>query len=249
MTPDQHAKRSRILQIVCHCGANYVAPENTLIAAQICFEHNYDFVELDARTSADGRLVVLHDETVDRTTDGSGVVSALTWSELCELDAGSWFHSKYSDQRIPLLSEMLALASKHGGLYIELKDVDPQSMLNEVAEENMMQRCFFGSENPQAMREVRALAPRAILMARRCDFSTLRAAVEDCQSQIIEFDQTVDDLSELPNCRAFGVKSMIYDQTHQVAAMEAAAALGPDLINVDRPDIAASVRARLTTNS
>jgi hypothetical protein len=87
------------------------------------------------------------------------------------------------------------------------------------------------------------------LMARRRDYSSLNAAIEDTQSQIVEFDQTVDDLSELPLCRQIGVKSMIYDQTNQIADMEATVALGPDLINVDRPDIAASVRARLTINS
>ena len=231
------------MRIVCHRGANHIAPENTLVAAQLCFERRYNFVELDLRTSADGRLVVLHDKSVDRTTDGTGAVAELPWAQLNELDAGSWFDKKFGDQRIPLFSEMLILAREGGGgLYVELKKVDPQSMLNEVAAADMMQSCFFGSENPQMMRQVRALAPKAILMARRCDFPTLAEAVEDCQSQIIEFDQTQDDLAELPSCREFGVQTMIYDQTHDLAAMQALAALGPDLVNVDRPDIAAIVR-------
>lgn len=238
------------MRIVCHRGANQIAPENTLCAAQLCFERHYDFVELDLRTTADGHLVVLHDKTVDRTTNGSGALAELTWGELRKLDAGSWFDPKFRDQRIPLFSEMLNLAQKGGGgLYVEPKSVDPQSMLNEVAAADMMQSCFFGSENPQMMREVRALAPKATLMARRCDFSTLDEAVEDCQSQIIEFDQTKDDLGELPKCREFGVQSMIYDQTHDVAAMEALAALAPDLVNVDRPDIAAIVRERSAVGS
>lgn len=238
------------MRIVCHRGANQIAPENTLCGAQLCFERRYDFVELDLRTTADGHLVVLHDRTVDRTTNGSGALAEMTWGELRELDAGSWFDPKFGDQRIPLFSEMLKLAQEGGGgLYVELKSVDPQSMLNEVAAADMMQNCFFGSEYPQMMREVRALAPNAILMARRCDFSTLRETVEDCQSQIIEFDQTKDDLSELSDCHQFGVQTMIYDQTHEVSAMEALAALAPDLVNVDRPDIAASVRERSAVGS
>ncbi len=238
------------MRIVCHRGANQIAPENTLCAARLCFERRYDFVELDLRTSSDGRLVVLHDKTIDRTTNGSGSIADLTWGELCELDAGSWFDPKFRHQRIPLFSEMLSLAwTGGGGLYVEPKNADPQSMLNEVADADMMQSCFFGSENPQMMRKVRALAPNAILMARRCDFSTLEAAVEDCQSQIIEFDQTKDDLAELPRCRELGVQTMIYDQTHEVGAMEALAALKPDLVNVDRPDIAAIVRERSAAGS
>ena len=151
------------MRIVCHRGANYMAPENTLEAARLCFEPGYDFVELDLRTSSDGKLVVLHDKTVDRTTNGSGAVAELAWGDLHKLDAGSWFDAKYSDQRIPLLSEMLSLARKEGGgLYIELKAVDPKAMLDEVVAANMMEQCFVGSENPQAMRKVRALAPEAI---------------------------------------------------------------------------------------
>ena len=226
------------MRIVCHRGANQIAPENTLCAAQLCFERRYDFVELDLRTTADGHLVVLHDKTVDRTTNGSGALAELTWGELCELDAGSWFDPKFGDQRIPLFSEMLNLAREGGGgLYVELKNVDPQAMLNEVAAADMMQNCFFGSENPQMMRKVRALAPKATLMARRCDFSTLEETIEDCQSQIIEFDQTKDDLAELPRCRELGVRTMIYDQTHDLAAMEALGARRGNITAVVGPTI------------
>lgn len=233
------------IEIVCHRGANHVAPENTLAAAEICYRNGYDYVELDLQTSADGRLVVLHDATLDRTTNGSGAVAEATWAELAGLDAGSWFDPRFADQRIPLLDDMLQLAASLGGkLYIELKAADPGAMLKAISSAGMMSNCFFGSEYPQTMREVRALAPDATLMARRCDFATFRETVEDCNSQIIEFDQTIDDLSELALCREFGVRSMIYDQTHNIADMERLADIGPDLVNVDRPDLFKPIRDR-----
>jgi len=233
------------LKIVCHRGFNHIAPENTLIAARLCFDRGYDFVELDLRTTADGRLAILHDETVDRTTNGSGRLVEMTWKELAGLDAGSWYDVKFADQRIPLFTEMLDLAWRNGGgLYIELKGVAPAEMLREAAESGMMERCFFGSEDPESMREVRRLAPDAILMARRRDFPSFRRTVEDCRSQIIEFDQTADDLSELPLCREFGVEAMIYDRTADRAKAQRLIDLGPDLVNVDRPDLFASLLGR-----
>ena len=78
------------------------------------------------------------------------------------------------------------------------------------------------------MRRIRGLAPGAILMARRCDFGSLQAAYEDCRSQIIEFDVTTDDLSEMEACRELGVHSMIYSQTDQITDLEALAAMSPD---------------------
>jgi glycerophosphoryl diester phosphodiesterase len=233
------------LQIVCHRGFNHIAPENTLIAAQLCFDRGYDFVELDLRTTADGQLVVFHDETLNRTTSGSGRLADKTWNELSGLDAGSWFHPKYADQRIPLFRQMLGLLQQgSGGLYIELKGANPAKMLREITEAGVMDRCFFGSEQPEVMREVRRLAPQAVLMARRRDFASFRETVEDCRSQIIEFDQTVDDLSELPLCRDFGVQSMIYDRTDSKTKAQALIDRGPDLVNVDRPDIFAALLGR-----
>jgi glycerophosphoryl diester phosphodiesterase len=231
------------LKIVCHRGFNYLAPENTLAAAKLCFERGYDFVELDLQTTSDGKLVNFHDATLSRTTSGMGRLANTAWDDLSELDAGSWFDPKYADERVPLFSELLAMASELGGaLYAELKAVDPAAMLAEVRAAGMMERCFFGSEIPAYMREVRTLAPEAVLMARRCDFRSFDEAVKDAKSQIIEFDQTADDLAEVALCVDAGVEAMIYDRTHDRAEMERLFDLGPDIVNVDRPDIAAEVR-------
>ena len=82
------------------------APENTLAAFKLAVQQHADAIELDAKLSADGQVVVMHDETVDRTTDGTGWINALTLAELKRLDAGSKFNPAYQSEKIPTLAEV-----------------------------------------------------------------------------------------------------------------------------------------------
>ena len=96
------------------------------------------------------------------------------------------------------------------------------------------------------MRDLRRLSPDAILMARRCDFGSLEEAIADSRSQIVEFDAAVDDLGQVEDYRRLGVRSMVYDQARDMPAMDRLAEIGPDLVNLDRPDLfKRAVRARM----
>ncbi len=94
------------LIIFAHRGCSAQAPENTLAAFELACRQGADAVELDAKLSADGQVVVIHDPTVDRTTDGHGRVSELSLSALRDLDAGRSFSGKYGGQKIPTLEEV-----------------------------------------------------------------------------------------------------------------------------------------------
>lgn len=119
--------------VVAHRGAGGEAPENTLAAVRAGRESGAGFLEIDARRSADGAFVIIHDATVDRTTNGTGEVASLTTSQLRALDAGSWFAPRFQGERIPLLDEVLAAVEGWGGgLAVEVKD--PQ-MDMETAEQ------------------------------------------------------------------------------------------------------------------
>jgi glycerophosphoryl diester phosphodiesterase len=100
--------------VVAHRGLLLDAPENTLANFHACLNLNLGF-EVDVQRSRDGYLVCVHDDTVGRTTDGTGKVSELTLAQLKQLDAGSWFNSSYRDQRIPTIDEVFELVSKHRG--------------------------------------------------------------------------------------------------------------------------------------
>jgi glycerophosphoryl diester phosphodiesterase len=91
-------------RFVAHRGGGKLAPENTLAAMRTGFAHGYRMVEFDVKLSADGVLFLLHDDTLDRTTNGHGPADALNWSELALLDAGSWHSSEYAGEKLPTFS-------------------------------------------------------------------------------------------------------------------------------------------------
>lgn len=105
-----------------HRGARARAPENTLAAFEAAVRLGADVIELDVRLSADGVPVVIHDDTVDRTTDGEGRVGRLTVRDLKRLDAGGWFAPDFRGERIPTLEETLGWARGRCGLNLELKE-------------------------------------------------------------------------------------------------------------------------------
>jgi len=87
-----------------HRGAGKLAPENTLAAMRVGHTHGYRMVEFDVKLSGDGVTFLLHDNTLDRTTDGHGRADAFTWSELAKLDAGSWHSAAFAGEPLPTLS-------------------------------------------------------------------------------------------------------------------------------------------------
>lgn len=110
----------RVLTIA-HRGASGSFPENTLCAFRAAIEAGAHACELDVRLTSDDAVVVIHDETVDRTTDGRGPVAAMTLEEVKRLDAGRGFGPRFSGERIPTLDETLALTAGRCGLHVELK--------------------------------------------------------------------------------------------------------------------------------
>lgn len=107
---------------IAHRGHSSAAPEQTMAAFSRAVGLRVDMLELDVRVSADGTLVLMHDRTVDRTTNGHGDVSAHTDEKLLSLDAGSWYSPEFADERVPLLSDAFELAEASNiGLCIEVK--------------------------------------------------------------------------------------------------------------------------------
>jgi len=106
--------------LFAHRGASAYAPENTLAAFTLAIHQNADAIELDAKLSADGEVVVIHDQTVDRTTDGVGKVNELVLAALKELDAGEKYDESFRGERIPTLDEVLESIGQKIFINIEL---------------------------------------------------------------------------------------------------------------------------------
>ena len=122
---------------IAHRGFSGRYPENTLASFRAAVELGCGWMELDVRRTADGAIVVIHDKTVDRTTNGTGDVSAMTWDELRSLDAGSWKGAEFAGERIPSLEEVLTLVNGRAQVVIELKL--PTEHVPEVIE--VVRRC------------------------------------------------------------------------------------------------------------
>jgi len=107
--------------IISHRGANREAPENTLPAFEKALEYNVDGFENDVHLTKDGVLVVVHDDTVDRTSNGTGTVCEMTFDELRALDFGGWYAPEFAGTKIPTLAEFFALCGPLKVINVEIK--------------------------------------------------------------------------------------------------------------------------------
>jgi glycerophosphoryl diester phosphodiesterase len=155
--------------VTAHRGFSGDAPENTLAAFRKAMEVGSDMIELDVRFSKDGQVVVIHDDTLDRTTNGRGEVSDYTLRELKQLDAGSWFAPQFSGEPIPTLKEVLEFAKGKTLLNIEIKDDSPGQLkitdladraLQEVKKAGMAGRVIFSSFYPSSLQRIKERDPR-----------------------------------------------------------------------------------------
>jgi glycerophosphoryl diester phosphodiesterase len=151
------------VMVIAHRGFSGVAPENTLAAFKKAIEVGSDMVELDARLSKNGEVVVIHDETLERTTTGRGRVAEKTTDELKILDAGSKFHPSFSGEKIPILREMLELTRGKVLVNIELKSGEygkwtildlADRALEEVEKVGMLNQVIFSSFDPSVLERV-----------------------------------------------------------------------------------------------
>lgn len=148
-----------------HRGARADAPENTLPAFELAAHQGAHGIELDVHLSQDGHIVVMHDFTVDTTTDGSGPVMGLTLDALRALDAGRWFGPDFAGTRIPTLDEVFEAVGQRLFINIEIKSLTPETNGIETAvaacvtRHAMQQRVIISSFNPVALLRVRAALP------------------------------------------------------------------------------------------
>ncbi len=153
---------------VAHRGASAHAPENTMAAFHKGVEMKSDYIEIDVQMTADEELVIIHDTTVNRTTNGTGAVGDLTLEEIRALDAGSWFSEEFAGEKIPTFEEVLDAFRGKVGILIELKSPELYpSMVEKVAdalkERNMAhtnnEKIIIQSFNHESMELSKELLP------------------------------------------------------------------------------------------
>ncbi len=180
---------------VAHRGASATAPENTVAAFSRALRAGARTLEMDVRFTKDGKPVIMHDATVDRTTNGTGPVSALTLAQVRRLDAGRWFAKRFRGTRVPTLRQVLRLGKRYDARYlIELKVTPPTPQL----------RYFLGRINGAGVRDrvtVTSFHP-ATLAAMHAARPSQPTALIDARSASSVEDVLAQGRSYLPNFAA-----------------------------------------------
>jgi glycerophosphoryl diester phosphodiesterase len=248
---------------IAHRGASGRFPENTLRAFAAAFESGADMCELDVRLARDGTPVVLHDATVDRTTDGYGAVDAMSLQELKRLDAGVKFGIEFAGERVPALAEVLKLAAlakgrrgrgeqtslpgvhRHGrgAFNLELKAAGTEDAVCDlIRSHEAVNSTLVSSFDWPALSRVRRRAPeiRIGLLASARPAQLLTAAMEMGANAIIpRFDMVDQDLCRAAHMHAIDVYAWTVDA---IDIMRELAAKGVDGIMTNYPERLAQMR-------
>jgi glycerophosphoryl diester phosphodiesterase len=149
--------------VVAHRGASGYAPENTMAAIKKAITMGVDMIEIDVQLSKDNEVVLMHDLTVDRTTNGKGKVRDLYLEEIKKLDAGKWFSSEFSGEKVPTLEEVIQAINGQCKLLIEVKRVKSKKLEIEnkivqlINKYNAYNWCIVQSFETQVIKNIQAL--------------------------------------------------------------------------------------------
>lgn len=149
--------------VIAHRGASGLAPENTLAAFEKAIAIGVDRIEMDLRQTIDGEVIVMHDKTVMRTTNGWGSVRKFSLKKLRKYSAGSWFHPDFSDEKVPTFREVLELVNGKATLLLEVKDGSPyhhgieNNIIKMVNEYRANDWCIVQSFNDRILNNFRKL--------------------------------------------------------------------------------------------
>lgn len=155
---------ANVKEVIGHMGSCADRPGNTLAGIRRAIEARANAAEVDVRTTSDGALVCMHDEDVDRTTDGKGKVANLTLAQVKRLDAGAKFAAKFAGERVPTLREVLTLSKGKIGVMIDLKETGDdyvKKIAAEIREHGEPKRAVIGVRSIEHAERFRMLLPEA----------------------------------------------------------------------------------------
>ncbi|HEX9824116.1 MAG TPA: glycerophosphodiester phosphodiesterase family protein, partial [Actinomycetota bacterium] len=237
--------------ISAHRGGNRLAPENTLWAYRHAFAYGADVVEADVRETSDGRWVVMHDDTVDRTTDGTGAVSSMTFAQIRQLNAAdwdAWAGSEYDPSLVPSVEEVMALAaSVGGGIEFDIKDVSDHLALADLAARyGILEESIFNSPDVRIVArytEARLIYNRDTFEPPGSLYALGRTAYAVYGSRLDEYSP--ESIAEVHDACGLVVPHA-YDRTKgdEAADLQFGRSIGIDGAQVNDPEMAAAALGR-----
>ena len=234
---DEFGKEVKEVLIVCHRGANRLAPENTYASAKKAIEFSAAYVEVDVRRSKDGVYYNLHDRSLDRTTNGTGLISETESKVIDTRDAGAWFGHEFAGERVPRLYDYLKWIKGKAKVYFDMKDVRLEEFIPVIYEIGMEKDCFFWFSSRQLAKEFRRLYPDLALKINASTVEAIDSLKEIYNPQIIEC--ALEDLSEefINSCHAKELKIMPLITGNDWEGYRIALKKDINMVNLDNPDV------------
>lgn len=154
------------LGVVAHRGWSGAAPENTVAAFEKAVEGGF-WIELDVTLASSGEVVVIHDDTVDRTTDGTGEVAQMSWDQLKDLDAGGWFDPRFAGEPLPTLDRVFQAVPGDTVVLVEMKTGDdkgslPRAVAEAIRKAGRAQSTIVISFDPFMLEQLRLASPELL---------------------------------------------------------------------------------------
>ncbi len=231
------------IEIVCHRGANELAPENTYASAEICIGWGVDYLELDVNTSRDGVMYVFHGPDMARTTNLSqGKIYELDSSQIDQLDAGSWFSRDFAGTRIPRLEEFLEWVDHRIKLFFDVKWANLKELSSLIKRQKLEEESFFWFGRDKLAQEFVSLKSGLDIKINATTPEQVDRAVAEYGATIIEFALSEATPEMVAHCANMGVKSMVLHKQNERCAFQDIIAIGVDMVNVDHGDAFLQVR-------
>lgn len=223
---------------MAHRGMMCAAPENSAKAIEMCAQDFCEWAEIDVRLTRDGKHVIIHDDTVDSTTDGTGRVQDLTLEELKKLDAGAWFAQRFAGARILTLTEALMTAKSKINLYLDCKQINPEQLVAEILEAGMQAQVVV-YDRPENLMKVKTASNGSVAgMTKYRPTMAFDSFVKEIAPAAVEID--ADEVtSEL--CHAFhaaGIKvqaKVLGEKWDNPEVWEKVIEAGVDWLQTDHP--------------
>ena len=220
---------SEDIEVVVHRGANFLAPENTLPSARAALKYGAEWIELDVRKSKDGVLYNLHDETLDRTTDGCGLIHMVVSSEIDRLDAGSWFGPAFRGLKVPRIETMLDSLKGKANVFFDVKKGTPVTdLVKLVRAKGFEKNSFFWFADAKMVPEFVKLAPEMKIKVNASDIEGVKKWQAVCQPSYVEISPENITKEFVNYCHKNGILVMAAIQNGNEEAYKKAIQAQPD---------------------
>lgn len=228
-------------QVTAHRGFSHIAPENTMPAFKAAVSSGADFIELDVQLTSDDQMVVFHDERIERTTNGRGLLKNYTYEQLQQFSAGAWFKKsdEFTDVKIPLLTEVLDEVGDDIMLNIEIKrsgnpKKTAEHLVNIIEEYGLVKSVYITSFSYPALKKVKQLNPK-IKTAFIANVSTATSYAQLPYIDAVSMNYLFVNQSVVNSAHHNGKRIFVWTVDRQ-SEMQKMIALGVDNIITNRPD-------------